>query len=139
MNPSTVTCPTASNEISGNLVDSQGESIPVETLTFKANAGSLESDFSSTSNAGAATSVLTYDWSFGVETINLSSNTVITGDGVSHPIYNSIPITFVSDSSSGDIIAEEGFESAQGNIIQNWTEYGETNWSIKLWRWGFRF
>ncbi len=128
--PSSVTCPTTSTTITASLVDNQGQAMSGETLTFTANGGSLSAASSTTSTSGSAETSLTYDFSDSSKTITFSANTMVTVDGESRPIYNSIPIAFTNGISAGDNIATEDFENAQGNTIPNWTEYGQTNWNI---------
>ena len=128
--PSSVTCPTSSTTVTANLVDNQGQAMSGETLTFTTNGGTLSPSSVTTGTGGSGGTSLTYDYSDSSKTITISSNTTVTVDGESRPIYNSIPVAFTLGVAAGDNIATEDFENAQGNTIPNWTEYGQTNWNI---------
>ncbi len=128
--PTSVACPSTTSTVTANLVDNQGQPMSGETLTFTASDGTLSSTSSTTGTSGSAETTLTYDFSESIKTITLSSNTTVTVDGQSRPIYNSVPIAFTTGISAGDNIATEDFENASGNTIPNWTEYGQTNWNI---------
>lgn len=95
-----------------------------ETLTFNTSGGTISPSSVRTGTGGSGETSLTYDFSD-------SSNTTVTVDGESRPIYNSILVAFTIGVASGENIATEDFENAQGNTIPNWTDYEQTNWNIR--------